>query len=104
MSAGHAVALVLLWLGVAAVALSAIGVLVVRDDFARLHFVTPAAVVGVPLIALSLVVDMGLSSSAAQVAVIAVLTAASAPVVTSATGHAFRREREFSAEPPREEE
>lgn len=74
-----AVVAVLLVAAVAAVWLSALGMLVVRDPYDRLHFTTPPAFAGV-LIAAAVAVRLGPAIATEQAIVLAVLLVVSSPV------------------------
>jgi multisubunit Na+/H+ antiporter MnhG subunit len=56
---------VLLGLAVAVVLVSSVGILVMRDAFQKLHFVTPAAVLAPAFVGLAVLVRSGWSSSSA---------------------------------------
>lgn len=81
----HVVAMVLLVAGVALCLIGTVGVLAIPDTMTRLHYVTPVTSVGVPLVALSIVVDTGLSRAAVKVLLVAALVALAGPALTSAT-------------------
>lgn len=82
----HALAIALLAAGVAMCLVSTLGMLAVPDPMTRLHLLTPVTSVGVPLIAVAIVVDTGLSRSAVKVLLIAMLVALAGPALSSATG------------------
>jgi multisubunit Na+/H+ antiporter MnhG subunit len=76
---------VLLGLAALTVVLSAVGVAVMPDALARLHYVTPAAVVAPVLVALAVFVREGLDSSTGQTVVALVFMIAVAPYLSHAT-------------------
>ena len=81
---------VLLALATATVAASAIGVLVVRDAYARVHYVTPAAVVAPVLVALAIFVTEGLDVNTGETVVALVFMVIAAPFLSHATMRAIR--------------
>lgn len=91
MSVGHVVALTLVGLGAAAICLSGLGLLLVRDVYTRLHLLAPASSVGVPLVVVGLAVETGAGRAAVKLLFIGALLALSSPVVTAATARAAAR-------------
>ena len=81
---------VLLALAVLTVAASAIGVAIVPDTYARLHYVTPAAVVAPVLVALAVFVTEGLNVNTGETVVALVFMIAAAPFLSHATIRAIR--------------
>jgi multisubunit Na+/H+ antiporter MnhG subunit len=81
---------VLLALAVLTVAASAIGVAVVPDTYARLHYVTPAAVVAPVLVALAVFVTEGLDVNTGETVVALVFMITAAPFLSHATIRAIR--------------
>ena len=81
---------VLLALAVLTVAASAVGVAVVPDAYARLHYVTPAAVVAPVLVALAVFVTEGLDVNTGETVVALVFMIAAAPFLSHATIRAIR--------------
>jgi multisubunit Na+/H+ antiporter MnhG subunit len=81
---------VLLALAVATVLASAIGVLVVRDAYARVHYVTPAAVVAPVLVALAIFVTEGLDANTGETVLALVFMIIAAPFLSHATMRAIR--------------
>ena len=81
---------VLLALAVLTVAASAVGVAVVPDTYARLHYVTPAAVVAPVLAALAVFVTEGLDVNTGETVVALVFMIAAAPFLSHATIRAIR--------------
>jgi monovalent cation/proton antiporter MnhG/PhaG subunit len=88
MTARHLCALVLLVLGVAVLLLSAAALIVLPRPYARLHALTPATSLGLPLVALALAVETGPGRSAVKLLIIAALTAVGGSVTTMAIGRA----------------
>ncbi|MFC1415857.1 cation:proton antiporter [Streptacidiphilus cavernicola] len=80
----HAVALVLLALGVAVLVVSAVALLVLPAPFTRLHALAPATSLGAPLIVLALAVDTGPGRAAVKLLFIGGLLAVAGPVTTMA--------------------
>jgi len=84
--------LILLGLGIVIMVLSAAGLLVVRNHHDRLHFVAPAATLGIPLIGIAVAADIGLAPPCAKVVLIIGLAAVTSPVVSAAMGFVIRRQ------------
>lgn len=81
---------VLLALAVLTVAASAVGVAVAPDPYAKLHYVTPAAVVAPVLVALAVFVTEGLDENTGETVVALVFMIAAAPFLSHATIRAIR--------------
>ncbi|HZU78531.1 MAG TPA: monovalent cation/H(+) antiporter subunit G [Acidimicrobiales bacterium] len=81
---------VLLALAVLVVFLSSLGVLLMRDVFQKLHFVTPAALVAPVLVALAVTVEQGWSSNTTQTWLALLFVATTGPVLAHATARAAR--------------
>jgi multisubunit Na+/H+ antiporter MnhG subunit len=81
---------VLLTLAAATVIASAIGVLVVRDAYARVHYVTPAAVVAPVLVALAIFVAEVLNENTGETVLALVFMIIAAPFLSHATIRAIR--------------
>jgi multisubunit Na+/H+ antiporter MnhG subunit len=81
---------VLLGLATLTVVLSAVGILVMPDAFARLHYVTPAAVVAPVLVTLAIFVREGLDSNTGQTVIALVFMVAVSPFLSHATLRAIR--------------
>jgi multisubunit Na+/H+ antiporter MnhG subunit len=81
---------VLLALAVLVVAASAAGVLAMRDAAARLHFVTPAAVVAPVLVALAVFVRQGLDENTGETLVALFFMVVAGPYLSHATIRAIR--------------
>ncbi|HVT67024.1 MAG TPA: monovalent cation/H(+) antiporter subunit G [Trebonia sp.] len=84
------VADILLALAVLTVAASALGVAVMRSPYARLHYVTPAAVVAPVLVALAVFVTEGLDENTGETVLALVIMVAAAPYLSHATIRAMR--------------
>lgn len=80
----------LLALAVLVVAASAVGVLTMKDASARLHFVTPAAVVAPVLVALAVFVRQGLDENTGETLVALFFMVAAGPYLSHATVRAIR--------------
>ena len=81
---------VLLALAVLTVALSALGIALTRNPYARLHYVTPAAVVAPVLVALAVFVTEGLNQNTGETVVALAFMVAAAPFLSHATVRAMR--------------
>ena len=81
---------VLLGLAVLLVLASAVGVLVMPDAYAKLHFVTPAALVAPILVTLAIGVQMGLTQNTGETCVALVLMVVAGPYLSHATIRAIR--------------
>jgi monovalent cation/proton antiporter MnhG/PhaG subunit len=86
----HAVAAVILGVGVAATLLSCIGVLVMPNVFDRLHYTAPASTLGAFAIAVSIVVQEGWAAASVKAMLVFVLLVTTNPVLTHATARAAR--------------
>jgi multicomponent Na+:H+ antiporter subunit G len=84
-AAGDAV-LALYVAGLAVMVASALGALVLRRVYSRLHFLTPMTSVGAPLIGLALAIQNGWGLTMGQIVLIAGLLAVTGPVLQAATG------------------
>ncbi len=81
---------VLLALAVLVVAASALGIAVMPSAYARLHYVTPAAVVAPVLVALAVFVTEGLDENTGETLVALFFMIAAAPFLSHATIRAIR--------------
>jgi len=81
---------VLLALAVLIVAASAVGVMIMPNPYARLHYVTPAAVVAPVLVALAVFVAEGLDENTGETVLALVFMIAAAPFLSHATIRAIR--------------
>ena len=81
---------VLLGLAVATVLGASLGVLLMRDAFQKLHFVTPAALVAPVLVALAVLVQAGLDENTGETCVALLFLAIAGPYLSHATMRAIR--------------
>jgi multisubunit Na+/H+ antiporter MnhG subunit len=101
---------VLLGLAALTVVSASVGVLMMRDAYAKLHYVTPAALVAPVLVALAVFVQTGLDENTGETLVALAFLVIGGPFLTHATIRAIRiREKgdwrlQSSARPPRQEE
>jgi multisubunit Na+/H+ antiporter MnhG subunit len=84
------VADVLLGLAVVIVLSASVGVLVMRDAYAKLHFVTPAALVAPALVALAIFVQMGLYENTGETFLALAFMMIAGPYLSHATIRAIR--------------
>ena len=93
---------VLLALAVLTVAAAALGVAITSDAAARLHYVTPAAVVAPVLVALAVFVTEGLNENTGETVVALVFMIAVSPFLSHATIRAIRisEEGDWRGRPP----
>ena len=84
---------VLLGLAAAVQVLAALGVLLVRDAFDRLHYTSPPAYAGV-LVAAAVAVDLGPSIATEKAILLAVVLVATSPVAVQVLARATRLARE----------
>lgn len=89
MTARQLVADVLLWAGVLLTLISCLGVLVMRDAYARLHFSSPA-ILGTVCIAVAVVVEDSFSLIGDKAILIALFLVVASPILTHATARAVR--------------
>jgi multisubunit Na+/H+ antiporter MnhG subunit len=81
---------VFLVLAVATVLASAVGVLVMRGVYAKLHFVTPAALVAPVLVTLAVLMKAGFSAATAEVLLALLFLVIAGPYLSHATIRAAR--------------
>ncbi|MGH3150717.1 MAG: monovalent cation/H(+) antiporter subunit G [Streptosporangiaceae bacterium] len=81
---------VLLGLAVAVVFGASLGVLLMRDAYQKLHFVTPAALVAPVLVALAVLVQMGLYENTGETFLALFLMVIAGPYLSHATMRAIR--------------
>ncbi len=81
---------VLLGLAVVVVLGASVGVLVMRDAYQKLHFVTPAALVAPALVALAVFVQMGLYENTAETFLALAFMVIAGPYLSHATVRAIR--------------
>ena len=84
------VSAVLLGLAVLIVLASSIGVLVMRDAYAKLHFVTPAALVAPALVALAVLVQHGVYEMTGEAFLALFFMIIAGPFLSHATIRAIR--------------
>jgi multicomponent Na+:H+ antiporter subunit G len=80
----------LLAIAVASTALSAAGVLLARNVYQRLHFLAPAATVGVVAVAAAILVREGLGQAGIKAAIAGAVLFVMNPILTHATARAAR--------------
>jgi multisubunit Na+/H+ antiporter MnhG subunit len=81
---------ILLGLAVVVVLSASVGVLVMRDAYQKLHFVTPAALVAPFLMALAIFVRMGLVENTGETVLALLFMVIAAPYLSHATIRAIR--------------
>ena len=81
---------VLLGLAVVVVAGASLGVLVMRDAYQKLHFVTPAALVAPALVALAIMVEHGVYEMTGEFFLALLFLMVSGPYLSHATMRAIR--------------
>lgn len=89
MSTRHLVSDVFLWGGVGLELLACVGVVAMRDPYARLHFSSPA-VLGALLIAVAVVVKESFSFVGNNTILVAIFLFVVSPILTHASARAFR--------------
>ncbi len=89
MSARHIITEVFLWLGVALLLISALGVLVLRDALDRLHLPAVSAL-GALCVAIAIVVEKSFSLIGDESLLTAVFLVIVSPILTHAIGRAIR--------------
>ena len=81
---------ILLGLAVLIVAGASVGVLVMRDPYQKLHFVTPAALVAPVLVALAILVQVGVFENAGETFLALLFMVIAGPFLSHATIRAIR--------------
>lgn len=81
---------VLLGLAVVTVAGAALGVLLMRDAYQKLHFVTPAALVAPVLVTLAVLVQMGMTENTGETCLALLFLVIAGPYLSHATMRALR--------------
>src|SRR5690348_15512787 len=71
-------------------AFSALGLLFIKDFFERLHFMAPAATVGIWSLALAILIQTGISQSGLKAVLCTALIFIMNPILTHATARAIR--------------
>ena len=95
---------VLLGLAVLTVAAAALGVAVMPDAYARLHYVTPAAIVAPVLVTLAIFVREGLDENTGETVLALFFMVVAAPFLSHATIRAMRVRDRGDWRQPREHE
>ena len=90
MSPTDVLAGILLAIGVIVQLLCSIGVIAMDDVFDRMHFLSPASVIGPAAIAAAIVVKETVSLASVKAVIVAVLLALTSPILTHATARAGR--------------
>ena len=97
----HDIAVALVVLGTAVVVASALGALLARDVYHRLHFTTPITSLGGPLIAIGLSVDNGAGLTTASILFPTFLLFFSSPVLSAAIARTIsQRDGHIHSEAP----
>lgn len=81
---------VLLGLAVLVVLASSVGILVMRDVYQKVHFVTPAGLVAPVLVGIAVLIQSGWSSRSAQTWLALLLVVIASPILAHATLRAAR--------------
>lgn len=81
---------VLLGLAVAVVLSSSVGVLVMRDVYQKLHFVTPISLIAPALVAVAVLVQQGYSENTVETWLALLFLVVAGPLLTHATIRAAR--------------
>jgi monovalent cation/proton antiporter MnhG/PhaG subunit len=95
---------VLLALAVLTVAAAALGVAVMPDAYAKLHYVTPAAVVAPVFVTLAIFIQEGFDVNTGETIVALVFMIAAAPFLSHATMRAMRVRDSGDWRQPRQQE
>lgn len=90
MTAADIAATTLLVAGIAIEIASTLGVLVMPNVYARLHFVTPASTLGPAFVAGAVFVDRSFSQGTLKAGLVAILLIVAGPMLTHATARAAR--------------
>ncbi len=90
MTAQDIVSDILLGLAVLIVAGASVGVLVMRDAYQKLHFVTPAALVAPVLVALAVLAQVGVYENAGETFLALLFMIIAGPFLSHATMRAIR--------------
>ena len=81
---------ILLGLAVLVVLASSVGILVMRDVYQKVHFVTPAGLVAPVLVGLAILIQSGWSTRSAQTWLALLLVVIASPILAHATLRAAR--------------
>jgi multisubunit Na+/H+ antiporter MnhG subunit len=100
---GHVVMAVLLGLVVLTCWLCSLGVLVMHGVFDKLHFLSPASLIGGALLLPAMLIEKGFSADTGKVLIIVVLLWVSNPILTYASARAtlIRKSRRTNEIPER---
>ena len=98
------VAYLLLGLAVLIVAGAGLGILLMRDAYQKLHFVTPAALVAPVLVTLALLVRSGLTENTGETCLALAFLVIAGPYLSHATMRAIRVREKGDWRPEKEEE
>lgn len=90
MTAQHVVADILLGLAALVVLAASVGIVVMPDAYAKLHFVSPATLVAPALVTLAVFVQSGLTSNSGESVMALVFLMISGPFLSHATIRALR--------------
>lgn len=90
MTAREVIADILLGLAVLTVASASVGVLVMRDPYQKLHYVTPAALVAPALVATAVFVQAGLVENTGETVLTLLVMIVAGPYLSHATVRAIR--------------
>jgi monovalent cation/proton antiporter MnhG/PhaG subunit len=99
MSAADIAVDVLLVIGLLAFILTAAGLLVIKEFYEQVHFLSPGSLIGSIAIAAAVVVHEGLSQAGVKAILIAILLVWANPVISHATIRAGRIRRKEQWEP-----
>jgi multisubunit Na+/H+ antiporter MnhG subunit len=91
---------VLLGLAVAIVLASVVGILVMRDAYQKLHYVTPAALVAPLIVGLAVLAQSGLTENAAETWLALLFIMVASPFLSHATIRAARIREKGDWRPP----
>ena len=91
---------VLLGLAAAVVLASSAGILVMRDTYQKIHYVTPAALVAPVLVGLAVLARSGWNVTTGQTWLTVVLMAVAGPYLAHATLRAARAREQHAGQPP----
>jgi len=94
---------ILLGLAVLVVLGASLGVLLMRDAYQKLHFVTPAALVAPALVALAVLVQAGLVENSGETCLALVVMVIAGPFLSHATMRAIRVRGQGDWRPPQKE-
>jgi multicomponent Na+:H+ antiporter subunit G len=97
------VAYLLLGLAVLVVAGASLGILLMRDAYQKLHFVTPAALVAPVLVTLAVLVEEGLDENTGETCLALVFLVIAGPYLSHATMRAIRVREKGDWRPGKEE-